>query len=188
MADIMTECFGDVIESYLNTKQSHQDLKQSPQPTPDDASKRLDSGLRSLFLHHLLQLRFNSHSLTAVVEEEGGGNGGEVVGSSREVQVGSAIFATASLFNHSCWPNIIFRCTPHPTHSPYTTIHSKPMYDIVYMYIPLDRFAGSNVVAVATRPIRDGEEINNCYGVCVCVCWVWMKGEKGREQRKKYNK
>ena len=88
-------------ESTADTKKSTAEAKQS---TPECLSE----GLRSLFLHHLLQLRFNSHRVTATVLEEEGG-GGEVVQSTHEAHVGSAIFPTASLFNHSCYPNIIFR-------------------------------------------------------------------------------
>lgn len=30
-----------------------------------------------------------------------------------------------------------------------------------------DRFVGRSVVAVATMPIGKGEEMNNCYGMCL---------------------
>ena len=93
MADTLMECFGDVIMEYLTF-----DLSLSPDK----------ECLRKIFLHHLLQLRCNSHSVTAVVEE-GEGEGRDVVQSSCEIQVGSVVFSTASLFNHSCVPNIFFR-------------------------------------------------------------------------------
>ena len=115
MADTLMDCFGGVIREYLHAHNgSHLDWNSS---IHDDAST--DLGLRALFLHHLLQLRCNSHTVRAVEEtevegggeggREGGREGGEVVQSTHEIQVGSAIFPTASLFNHSCWPNIIFR-------------------------------------------------------------------------------
>lgn len=104
MVDTMMECFGDVIKEYLHV---HEEIHLSS--FTHDGN---DFGLRSLFLLHLLQLRCNSHSVTAMeTEVDGEGEGGKVVQSSREIQVGSAIFPTACLFNHSCWPNIIFRCT-----------------------------------------------------------------------------
>ena len=119
MVDTMMEIFGDAISEYVlnSTEEEERDLKTA---VTAHSSLTLDresiaSGLRSLFLHHLLQLRCNSHSVTAVeVErkeegERGGERGREVVQSTREVQLGSAVFPTASLFNHSCWPNVIFR-------------------------------------------------------------------------------
>ena len=116
MVDTMMEIFGDAVSEYVlnSTEEEERDLKTAHSSLTLDR-ERIASGLRSLFLHHLLQLRCNSHSVTAVeVErkeegERGGGRGGEVVQSTREVQLGSAVFPTASLFNHSCWPNVIFR-------------------------------------------------------------------------------
>ena len=113
MADTLVECFGDVIKEYL-----HDHITRHPNQHPPDSDQDLDAGLRTLLLHHLLQLRCNSHSVTSVVEEggngsEGGGEEEKVVQSTGEIQVGSVIYPTASLFNHSCWPNIIFRCTAY---------------------------------------------------------------------------
>ncbi|CAI8043940.1 SET and MYND domain-containing protein 4 [Geodia barretti] len=126
MAETMMECFGDTIKAYLNSKGTDPHDHSTPEVT--------SGGLRSLFLHHLLQLRCNSHRVTAVLEAGEVAGRGESVKSSHEATLGSAVFPTASLFNHSCWPNIIFR------------------------------FQGSKVEAVATRPIRNGDEACNCYG------------------------
>jgi hypothetical protein len=126
MAETMMECFGDTIKAYLNSKETDPHDHSTPEVT--------SGSLRSLFLHHLLQLRCNSHRLTAVLEAGEVAGRGESVRSSHEATLGSAVYPTASLFNHSCWPNIIFR------------------------------FQGSNVEAVATRPIRNGEEACICYG------------------------
>ena len=116
MVDTMMEYFGTVIKQYLHSCTENQ---LSLQCRYDEG--HIDAGLRSLFLHHLLQLRVNSHSVTAVeMETEEVEERGRVVQVSREVQVGSAIFPTASLFNHSCWPNIIFRYTL--LHIPYYSI------------------------------------------------------------------
>ena len=99
MAGTMVDCFGDTIKSYLHAEATDYG---------SGTLESVDGSLRSLFLHHLLQLRCNSHSVTDVLEA--GGGGGEVVQPSLEVYLGSAVFPTASLFNHSCWPNIFFRC------------------------------------------------------------------------------
>ena len=75
------------------------------------------SSLQMLFLHHLLQLRCNSHSVSEVVEC---GEGGEFLGSAgvtldgpiksmRPVSFGTVLLPTASLMNHSCSPNAFFR-------------------------------------------------------------------------------
>ena len=106
MADQLMECFGDTVMGYLPAAATNRD--HSHRSTAELAS---ESGIRNLFLHHLLQLRFNSHRVTATVTEpaSAGGREDEVVQSSHESHIGSAVFLTASLFNHSCWPNIIFR-------------------------------------------------------------------------------
>lgn len=109
MVDTMMEYFGTIIKQYLH---AYTESQLSLLCRYDEA--HIDAGLRGLFLHHLLQLRVNSHSVTAVETEEVEERG-RVVQVSQEVQVGSVIFPTASLFNHSCWPNIIFR---------YTLLHS----------------------------------------------------------------
>lgn len=112
MADMMIECFGDVIRTYiLDTNQQHKDTL--PSLNHPDRNQRLESDLRNLFLHHLLQLRCNSHSITTVMKDSEEGD--DVVQASHEVQIGSVIFPTASLFNHSCWPNIIFRYIYSPS-------------------------------------------------------------------------
>ena len=106
MADTLMDCYGKVIEKYLHAHNSSR-LHQDSSSTHDSTGL----GLRAVFLHHLLQLRCNSHSVAAVeeTEEDDGREGEEVVQSTHEIQLGSAIYPTASLFNHSCWPNIIFR-------------------------------------------------------------------------------
>ena len=121
MADIMTECFGDIILQNLKNKESAEGRTEIPQIVPSDSAagkepKNLEtrclSGLtltqlRTLFLHHLLQLRCNTHTISAVQEE--GASGSESVQTMSEVQLGSAVYPTASLMNHSCHPNAIFR-------------------------------------------------------------------------------
>lgn len=145
----MMEYFGTVIKQYLC---AYTEGQLSQGCTCDET--HIDAGLRSLFLHHLLQLRVNSHSVTVVETEEVE----EVVQSSQEVQVGSAIFPTASLFNHSCWPNVIFRFTVQ-------LLISFCRWTIAWCFFLLIRFVGSSVVVIATKPIERGEELNNCYGL-----------------------
>lgn len=68
--------------------------------------------LRNLFFHHLLQLRCNAHSISTIMTDEEGvsGSDGEgVVQTTSEAQLGSAVYPTASIMNHSCCPNVIFR-------------------------------------------------------------------------------
>ena len=109
MADVLIDCFGVSIMDYLFKERTN----SSPTMTREKALK----GLRNLFHYHLLQLRCNSHSVS-VMEVGDSGHGstgkmekesGELVECVREIQLGSAVFPTASLFNHSCWPNVIFR-------------------------------------------------------------------------------
>ena len=121
MADIMTECFGDIILQNLKNEESAEGRTEIAQMVPSDSAAakeptnletRCLSGLtltqlRTLFLHHLLQLRCNTHTISAVQEE--GASGSESVQTMSEVQLGSAVYPTASLMNHSCHPNAIFR-------------------------------------------------------------------------------
>ena len=106
MADTLMDCYGEVIKKYLHAHSSSH-LNQDSSSTHDSTGL----GLRAMFLHHLLQLRCNSHNVAAVeeTEEDDSREGEDVVQSTHEIQLGSAIYPTASLFNHSCWPNIIFR-------------------------------------------------------------------------------
>ena len=107
MAETLMDCFGDTIKAYLHS----QAAEHHDHSVLEDTS----GGLRDLFLHHLLQLRCNSHRVTAVLETGGLAERGEMVQTSHKVTLGSAVFPTASLFNHSCWPNIIFRSTTMQT-------------------------------------------------------------------------
>lgn len=120
MSDIMTECFGDIILQNLKNGESAEGRTEIPsvsaaakEPTNlEESQTRCLPGLtltqlRTLFLHHLLQLRCNTHTISAVQEE--GASGSESVQTMSEVQLGSAVYPTASLMNHSCHPNAIFR-------------------------------------------------------------------------------
>lgn len=163
MADALTDCFGDSITQYLA-------VEAEVLPSPTLTAQQMVSGLKGLFLHHLLQLRCNSHSVSVVEVEhpnttssgeamEAGTSGEGLVETTKELQLGSALYPTASLFNHSCWPNVIFR---------YGCIYLQAFS----LYIPMRRctycafrFTGNTVAVVATKPIEKGEEINNCYGM-----------------------
>ena len=121
MADIMTDCFGDIILQNLKNKESAEGRTEITQIVPSDSAAAKEptnleerclpgltlTQLRDLFLHHLLQLRCNTHTISAVQEE--GASGSESVQTMSEVQLGSAVYPTASLMNHSCHPNAIFR-------------------------------------------------------------------------------
>jgi len=74
--------------------------------------------LEKLFLRHLFQLRCNSHAVSEVLDEADDDLGpsnapptGISVEMLREIAVGTVLLLTASLFNHSCSPNAIFRCS-----------------------------------------------------------------------------
>lgn len=63
--------------------------------------------VRELLLHHALQLRCNAHAVTAVV---GGDRDSESpVHCVEQTKLGSALYVSASLLNHSCDPNTIVR-------------------------------------------------------------------------------
>lgn len=154
MADTLVESFGESILKLPLTEWAQSGLKEiksteshhtgqlsscKTAANPNESSSNRD--LRQLFLHHLLQLRCNTHSISVVSvdEEEGSGtlgsaSGGDLVQRTSEVQLGSAIYPSASLMNHSCLPNALFS------------------------------FSGSTVTVCATKGIQGGEEISNCYG------------------------
>ena len=121
MADIMTDCFGDVVLQNLKNEESAEGRTEITQIVLSDSAAAKEptnfetsclpgltlTQLRDLFLRHLLQLRCNTHTISAVQEE--GASGSESVQTMSEVQLGSAVYPTASLVNHSCHPNAIFR-------------------------------------------------------------------------------
>ena len=63
--------------------------------------------VKKLFLHHLLQLRCNTHTISTVIVDEAGS--GEECVRTTEAKLGSAVYPSASLMNHSCYPNALFR-------------------------------------------------------------------------------
>ena len=102
MAQHLVQLFGGVILCYLQgaEQQSVSAVKSHAAPCVD--TERLEK----LFMHHLLQLRCNSHSVPAM---EGGEHHSGNIESSSQLQLGSVIFQSASLLNHSCYPNAFFR-------------------------------------------------------------------------------
>ncbi|XP_064489863.1 SET and MYND domain-containing protein 4-like [Ornithodoros turicata] len=86
-----------------------------------------------LLLRHILQLVCNAHAITSIesdaVKED------DVVVTSAQVRVATAIFPSASLMNHSCNPNVISGF-----------------------------INGDTLVVRAVRPIGAGKEVLNCYG------------------------
>lgn len=87
----------------------------------------------------MLQLRCNSHAVSEVVSEldRAVDNGHGSVETLSEVRVGTVLLPTASLVNHSCSPNSVFR------------------------------FNGSKVRVCATKHVNEGEEISTSYGAHV---------------------
>ena len=63
--------------------------------------------VRELLLHHTLQLRCNAHAVTAMVGS--GKDSKSPVQRVEQTKLGSAIYVSASLLNHSCDPNTIVR-------------------------------------------------------------------------------
>ena len=126
MADRLVESFGEPILKLSLTEWAQTGLKE--RNSAEGCRSRLEAAvntsleesstssrnlvqLRELFLHHLLQLRCNTHSISVVrvEEKEAKPNGGGLVQTTSEVQLGSAIYPSASLMNHSCLPNALFR-------------------------------------------------------------------------------
>eukprot|EP00731_Ephydatia_muelleri_P023434 Em0015g1017a len=94
MCDVLSRCFGGSLSKLF--------LKPS---ATQDSSPYSNGSLKAVFLHHLLQLHCNSHSVTMVTTKQGG-SGLDVVG---EVVLGAGLYCRTSLFNHSCFPNAICR-------------------------------------------------------------------------------
>lgn len=96
----LIRCFGMSILSYIL-------------PSFDAMEHQSDLlALEELFFRHLLQLRCNSHAVSQVLGEEEcylKQHGGGLVETVREVRIGSVLLRTASLVNHSCLPNAMFR-------------------------------------------------------------------------------
>ncbi|XP_072909137.1 SET and MYND domain-containing protein 4 isoform X1 [Hemitrygon akajei] len=96
-----------------------------------------EDGARSLktlgvaVLRHMLQLECNGQAITAITDT---GMGCERVVETRQVRIATALYARASLFNHSCDPN--------------TSIS----------------FHGTSIIFRATQHIPVGQEVLHCYG------------------------
>ncbi|XP_072099097.1 SET and MYND domain-containing protein 4 isoform X3 [Mobula birostris] len=96
-----------------------------------------EDGARSLktlgvaVLRHMLQLECNGQAITAVTDT---GMGCERVVETRQVRIATALYARASLFNHSCDPN--------------TSIS----------------FHGTSIIFRASQHIPAGQEVLHCYG------------------------
>ena len=114
MTDVLFRCFGDSIITYLQASDSslvpaEVFTDQSSQAgSMADSLATLRAGLRQLFRHHLLQLRCNTHFVSALMSD-GAKESMHGVETTSEVKLGSAVYPTASLMNHSCTPNAFFR-------------------------------------------------------------------------------
>ena len=62
--------------------------------------------LWSVLYHHLLQMRCNTHTVMAMDRQ---GTSDDLTDEIAEQRIGEAVYLTASLFNHSCDPNVFFR-------------------------------------------------------------------------------
>jgi hypothetical protein len=119
MSDVLTECFGDAILSYLQIAASKSSLPHTDSNTTSLPPLTM-AGLKQLFHHHLLQLRCNSHFVSIVISDNVCQESSEIVSTvsdgghsaietTSEKRLGSAVYPTASLMNHSCTPNAFFR-------------------------------------------------------------------------------
>ncbi|XP_077494043.1 protein-lysine N-methyltransferase SMYD4-like [Amblyomma americanum] len=102
-----------------------------PVKEPNLAALKTFAG--GLLLRHIQQLVCNAHAITSL--ESRTTQEDDVVVTTEQVRIATAIYPSASLMNHACSPNIIsnFPC-------------------------------GSTLVVRAVRKIAAGEEVLNCYG------------------------
>lgn len=116
--------------------------KQITEKIIDDHKKDSDVDLEmtddhcyvgGLLLRHIQQLVCNAHAVSDIESSLGNERNERVIDMS-DARLGTAIYPTASLLNHSCDPNI------------------------------LSSFLNETLVVRCTRPIKKGEQIYNCYG------------------------
>ncbi|XP_072021683.1 SET and MYND domain-containing protein 4-like [Amphiura filiformis] len=125
------------------------DSQKENQANSDKAFDSIDqknsktNHLIGTFILHMKQLKCNAHAITAVepVQEDKNvsydnsrGRLSEMVTTTEQVRLATAVYPTASLMNHSCVPNVIAS------------------------------FHGRQLVVRAIRTIKAGEEILHCYG------------------------
>ena len=159
MANNLIECFGDVIVSYLQThyfqqastgltpnqsnlkaKSEKVDHTSGPSKIQTKLLSDLKTNLQQLYHHHLLQLRCNSHFVSMVMSDGSQDSAhvastaaatvGEGVETITERKLGSVIYPTASLINHSCTPNAIFRWIFLVATGSFTITHLWLWYDV----------------------------------------------------------
>lgn len=105
MAAHLYQHFGRLILGYIMPDCSVEDVAL---PAIDFEKKYQSESvlLRKLFLRHLLQLRCNSHGVNQVVrkleELQCENETGDVMDALEEVKLGTVVYPTASLVNHSC--------------------------------------------------------------------------------------
>ena len=111
---VLQWCGGNLLEHWGSRVAADQVLSMCPRhegerlgdPVVGSPVAALES-MRDLLLHHTLQLRCNAHAVTAVV---GSGRESESpVQCVEQTKLGSALYSSASLLNHSCDPNTIVR-------------------------------------------------------------------------------
>lgn len=125
MASELTERFGDSILSYLRALRTtelkfSQALHTSNTANPSgggggEIAEALSlSRLKEVFFHHLLQIRCNTHIVSTLTNSSlpppmAATEEAERVVQTSEATLGNVIYPTASLMNHSCYPNVLFR-------------------------------------------------------------------------------
>lgn len=118
--------------------------------------------LGSVVLRHMLQLRCNAQAVSALRNT---GERNAAVQSSNEVRIGTAVFPTLSVLNHSCSPNTSLSFSPGTSLSLSPGPRASPGSPGGGSSAGLATAdCGTTVTVRAARDICPGQEVLHCYG------------------------